>query len=162
MSTAVDTTRVTERRQLHFDSPDDILAEAERIARAREVRVLGNWPPGTIFRHLATVMNKSIDGFGVRFPAVLRFFLRLLAKRRVLTKPMSPGFRLSTKAATELVPPATGMQEGLDDLRRAVARLKADTGRAPSPFLGRMTAAEWDQLHCRHAELHLSFLVPVE
>ena len=28
----------------------------------------------------------------------------------------------------------------------------------PSPVFGPMTHEEWEQLHCRHAELHFSFI----
>jgi len=41
-----------------------------------------------------------------------------------------------------------------------VARLQATTKRYPSPAFGPLTLEEWDQLHLRHAELHLSFFVP--
>jgi hypothetical protein len=32
---------------------------------------------------------------------------------------------------------------------------------ARHPVLGKLTHEEWTQLHLRHAELHLSFAVPV-
>jgi hypothetical protein len=163
MSSAVNTGHVTGRRRLRFSSPADILAEAERIAGSREVRTLGNWTPGQIFRHLAVVMNKSIDSFDNKGPLLVRLFLRVfVGKRKVLAGPMPAGFRLPEKGAAELVPSATDVHEGLQDLRGAVRRLQAETKRAPNPFLGPLTVEEWNQLHCRHAEMHLSFLVPVE
>jgi hypothetical protein len=36
--------------------------------------------------------------------------------------------------------------------------LKTEPQRHPSPFFGTLTNEEWDALHCRHAELHLSFI----
>lgn len=162
MSTAVDTAKVTERRQLHFNSLDDIVADVERLAAAREIRALGNWSAGQVFGHLAKVMNKCIDGFDSRLAWPLRFLLRVLMKRKVLTKPMPPGFKLGKKAAAELIPePRVSTEEGLASIRRALGRLKTETKRVPSPFLGPLTLDEWNQLHCRHCELHLSFLVPV-
>jgi hypothetical protein len=36
--------------------------------------------------------------------------------------------------------------------------LKTEPRRKPSPLFGELTIDEWNQLHCRHAELHLSFI----
>jgi hypothetical protein len=161
MSTAIDTAKVTERRQLHFDKIEDILADVNHLAESQEIKALGNWTPGQIFQHLATVMNKSIDGFDRNLPAPLRFGLRLLFKNRFLYKPMAPGFKLPKKTAEELVCPSMTTAEGLQNLRQAIHRLQTETKRSPSAFLGLLTREEWDQLHCRHSELHLSFLIPV-
>src|SRR5690242_5077248 len=113
MSTAVDTTRVTGRRPLRFNGLADIRADVEALAQAKQLRNLGNWPPGQVLNHLAVVMNKSVDGFTARPPRIVRFFLRLLLKRRILAKSMSPGFRLPIKAQAELVPPPISFEEGL-------------------------------------------------
>ena len=51
-------------------------------------------------------------------------------------------------------------QDGLDQLRTQIERLNREAKRAPSPVFGKMTREEWDQLHLRHAEMHLSFYVP--
>ena len=161
MVDVIDTAKVTQRRQLHFDSLDDILADVERLAQCRHLRTLGNWSAGQVLQHLAIVMNKSIDGFANRPPAVIRFILRLIFRRRFLTKTMSAGFKLPAKAHAELVPPAaTTLEEGLQGVRRAIKRLKTETKRAPNAVLGPLSIDEWNQLHCRHSELHLSFLVP--
>jgi hypothetical protein len=157
---AIDTTKVQNRRQLHFDTIEDILRDVESLNQGK-IKTLGNWSGGQILQHLAIVMNGSIDGAPTRFALPLRVIGRLM-KKRVLTKGMSPGFQLKGQAATGLVPPATTWDEGLQLIRRAIQRLQTESKREPSPFLGPMTRAEWDQLHCRHAELHLSFLVPAE
>lgn len=160
--TAIDTGKVTERRQLHFNSLEDILADVDRLAKSREIRTLGNWSAGQILKHVSNVMNKSIDGFDNSLPAFVRLVFRVLFKQRFLTKPMSAGFKLPAKAATELVPSPTSLEEGLQAIRQAIGRLQTETKRAPSAVLGPLTADEWNQLHCRHGELHLSFLVPGE
>jgi hypothetical protein len=160
MSTAVDTTKVTERRTLHFADLDALAAEVDRLAQAKEIRHLGNWTPGQIVAHLAIAMNNSIDGFPVMMPGVARFFLRLLFKKRFLTRTMTPGFKLPAKAAEKLIPPPVPLEEGVQNFRKARERLRKETQRAPNPAIGKLTIDEWNQLHCRHAELHLSFLVP--
>jgi hypothetical protein len=160
--TAIDIAKVTGRRELHFNCLQDIAADVDKLAESKEFRTLGNWSAGQIFWHLATTMNGSIDGMKFVPPWYIKLVVRLFFKRRFLTKPMAPGFQLPRDAATELLPPPTGLEEGLDSIRKALARQQTETSRAPSPVLGQLSREEWDQLHCRHAELHLSFLVPVE
>jgi hypothetical protein len=162
MAVAIDTGKVTERRKLHFDSLDDILAEVDRLGRSREIRTLGNLTAGQIVKHLATVMNRSIDGFSTGLPSVVRTMLRLFLKRKILIQPMSPGFKLPAKAQADLIPGPTSLDQALADIRGAIKRLQTEPGRVQSPFLGPLTRDEWNQLHCRHCELHLSFLVPVD
>lgn len=157
---AVDTRKVQNRRKLHFTTIADILNDVEHLNQGK-VKVLGNWSGGQILRHLAFVMNGSIDGVPMRFAWPLRLLGRVF-KRRILTKGMTPGFALKGQAANMLVPAATSWEEGLEIFRQAAHRQQTETKREPSPFFGPMTRDEWDQLHCRHAELHLSFLVPAD
>ena len=85
-----------------------------------------------------------------------------LMKGRMLSKAMSPGFQLPANMLKVFGPPPTSAEDGLKVFREAIRRQKTETHREPSPFLGKMTDAEYVQLHCRHAELHLSFVVPAE
>ena len=160
-ATLVDTTKVTGRRPLHFNTLADIAADVEQLTKAREIRTLGNWSAGQVVQHVATTMNKSIDGFNFRVPWPIRLVLPLLLKRRFLTQTMSPGFKLSGKAEAEMVSPPISLEDAARNLREAVARLQRESKREPHPALGKLTAEEWEQLHCRHSELHLSFLLPV-
>jgi hypothetical protein len=154
----VNTAKVANRRTLHFDSVQDILDEVERLDPAT-TKALGNWSGGQILTHLATVMEGSIDGSPLRVSWPLRVLGRMM-KKRVLTKGMPPGFQLKGQSALLLIPPATSWEEGLARFRKVVRRLQTETRRADSPFLGSMTQEDWTRLHCRHAELHLSFLAP--
>jgi hypothetical protein len=160
MVDTIDTGKVTGRRQLQFTSLDDIQADVNRLADAKQIRTLGNWSADQVLKHLATVMNYSIDGFRHRAAGPVRFFIRLFFKRRILTRGMSAGFKLPAAARAHLVPPATDLADGLANIRQALARLRTETPRAEHPVLGALTPEEWIQLHCRHSELHLSFLVP--
>jgi hypothetical protein len=160
MSTTIATDKVTERRELHFNTIEDIRAEVERLAQCHELRALGNWSTGQIFQHLAIGLNCCIDGYPHQLPAPVRLALRFLFKRRFLMKPMAAGFKLPAKAAA-LLPPPTTQEVGLRNLRQALERFEMEPKRVPNPVLGPLTNDEWIQLQCRHAELHLSFLVPV-
>jgi Protein of unknown function (DUF1569) len=155
---SVDTTKVQGRRSLHFNTLDDILADVERLNQGK-VRALGNWSPGQNLKHLATVMDWCIDGSPVIAPFYIRIFGWFI-KNRFLTQPMSAGFGLPKGTAAYLVPGETSWEEGLRHFRTAMQRMKNESQRKPSPFLGELTREQWDQLHCRHCELHLSFLVP--
>jgi hypothetical protein len=161
VDTLVDTAKVTGRRELHFGSLDDIRADVEQLAGAGELRKLGNWSAGQIFQHLGLVMNKSIDGFQSQMPWIVRVLMGIFMKKKLLNNAMGAGFKLPAKAARELIPGETSLEEGLQTIRRGLDRLRTETKRVNSPFLGKMTLEDWTKLHCRHSELHLSFLVPV-
>src|SRR5262245_21314522 len=102
--TTIDTAKVTGRRTLRFESLDEIAAEVDWLAECEEVRALGNWSSGQVLQHLATTMNNSIDGFSGFVPLPVRLLLRLLMKKRFLTKPMPPGFQLP-QSAGNMFPP---------------------------------------------------------
>jgi hypothetical protein len=160
MSTAsiVNTAKVPGRRQLSFESYEELLADLDRLG-SRPVRHLGNWSPGQNFRHLATVYNNSIDGFTLKFPLPLRMVAKLFRKR-LMSMSMPAGFKLPAKTGRSLMPPPTSTEEGLAELRAAIARLQNEPPRAKHPLFGEMTNEEWGKLHLKHAALHLSFLVP--
>lgn len=155
---SVKTATVAGRRQLKFNSLDDILADAERCA-SENYRPLGNWSAAQIFEHLARVMNGTIDGLPFTVPWIVRMVLKLF-KRRFINGPMSPGFTLPTKAKSIVPEPIETTDQALNHLRQAIARLKQTDQRAPSPAFGVMTLEESDRLQMTHAEMHLSFLVP--
>ncbi|HIE95975.1 MAG TPA: DUF1569 domain-containing protein [Planctomycetes bacterium] len=149
----INTKKVTGRREIRYESIDDYVADAERLA-GPNVHTLGNWSPGQIHEHLATTMNSSIDGFSSMLPAPVRWLLTLLMKRKFLTKGLPAGF----KAPSNFVPAATSVEDGLAAMRAAVARQKEESSRAQHPGFGRLTHDEWNDFHLRHAELHMSFL----
>ena len=157
MTRVVDTKKVAGRRVLKFDSIDAIAADVELLAKARAIRSLGNWSAGQNLAHVALTITRSIDGFPAAMPWFVRVLMRLL-KGHLLSRPMSPGLKAPKRAALSVDP--VPLEEGLRQIRAALARLKSETKRSPSPLLGKLSAEEWNQLHCRHAELHLSFLVP--
>jgi hypothetical protein len=73
---------------------------------------------------------------------------------------MRPGFQLP-KSATKLWPDEkVSAEAGLAQLKAAVTRLFTETPAAPHPFFGKMAVEEVMQLSLRHAELHMSFIIP--
>jgi hypothetical protein len=154
----IDTGKVRDRRKVQYASLQELLADAERIASGK-VKSLGNWSTGQIFQHLATSFNNSIDGSDIRAPWYFRFLGPLL-KKRLLGGSMSPGFKLPAWAAASLEPKVTSTEDGLNALRNAIGRQEHESRRVADPVFGPMTPAEWEQLHLKHAALHMSFLVP--
>ncbi len=156
---AVTTAKVDGRRKLDYASFEELLADADRLSSG-PVKVLGNWSAGQIFRHLALAYNGSIDGFTMTFP----WYFRLMAKvfrKKLLAMPMPAGFKLPSSGTKALVPEATSTEEGLADLRAAVARLQREPHRAKHPMFGDLSNDEWNKIHLTHASLHMSFLVPL-
>ena len=160
MSTAemVNTKTVAGRREVRYNNYDEQLADAERLA-GMEVRTLGNWSYGQILRHLARSIDAMIDGAPFSFPAPLQWVMRLLMKKKYITKPMSPGFKLP-KNNGGLLPEETTVEEGLAEFRTAINRAKTESKRAPHGGFGKMPNDECDQFQFRHAEMHMSFVVP--
>ena len=155
---AIDTSKVGNRRQLQFGAIEEILADVERLNKV-QFKTLGNWSAGQILQHLTIVMNSSIDGSPMRLSWPLRIVGRL-AKKRMLAKGMKPGLQLPTSAAKALVPAPISWEEALVGFRRSIHRQHTEPDRKPHGFFGPMTRDEWNRLHCHHAALHLSFLVP--
>lgn len=155
---SVDTKNVSGRRPLRFNSLDDIEADLNSL-EGKPLKVLGNWSVGQILAHLSVPMNGAIDGMGFRPAWYFRIMGRFM-KNHFLNGTMPPGFKLPRNAEAELVPGATSTEEGFAAIRKALHRLKTETHRVPSPFLGPMSIDDWNKMNCRHCELHLSFIVP--
>ena len=156
----VDTAKVQGRRSLSFASLDEVVAEAERLVAARDVEMLGNLSLGQILAHLAIPINGAIDGVEAKGPWVIRTFLGPWIKARIARKGMSPGFQLPRKFVKDFFPENVSAEQGLERLRKAVERQKSERMTSDHPMMGPMSHEEWERLHRRHAELHLSFAVP--
>lgn len=153
----VDTSKVQGRRELHFEKLDDILADVDKLNQSK-IRTLGNWSGGQILKHLSIPMIMCLDGAPYTAPWYVRF-IGWFIKGRFVRNPMPVAFELPEDAAKHLIPGETTWEDGLKALQSAIQRMKTEQQRHPSPFLGYLTNEQWDQLHCRHAELHLSFIV---
>ena len=155
---AIDTAKVEGRRTLHFSTIQDIVNDVEQLSRGK-FTPLGNWSGGQVLKHLSTVMLFSLDGANVQLPWYLRIVGRVM-RGRVLSKGMTPGFIMKGPMAEQIMPKETSWEEGLQMFREMTSRLQKEPQRKPSPFFGEMSKEDWERLHCRHSELHLSFLVP--
>jgi hypothetical protein len=158
----VDTKHATGRRELHFNSYEDVIADAEKLA-AGDVTMVGNWSLGQIFKHLAIAYTGSIDGLPFNAPWFVKMMARMFMKKKFLYKSLPSGFQIPDKQRDHLVAnDAISTDEGLVALKDAVARLQTESHRVLHPVFSKLTNEEWDNFHWRHAEMHMSFAAPKE
>jgi hypothetical protein len=156
---AVDTRQVLNRRQLRYESFDDFLGDADGLAMGNS-RTLGNWTLAQIFDHLARWFRMAVEGTDVRVPRWVQFILWEWRKRS-LSMPSRPGVKMPSQLKSVLLPEeGLAADRCLQDLRSAVSRFRAASQFAPHPAYGQLTRDEWQQLALRHAEMHMSFIVP--
>jgi hypothetical protein len=134
-----------------------MLTYAERLVAGGTTQ-LGNWSLGQNLQHLALIQNASIDGYPRLFPLPIRILLKYFFKRWMLGK----GFPPSGPNVKTLTPEPIEATVALANLRAATVRVQNETRRSLNPGFGEMSLAEWDLLYLRHAELHLSYCVPID
>jgi hypothetical protein len=158
-------TRNAERRSLHFNSIEEVLADVDRILAAESAGTLrrtGNWTVGQTLGHLAAWINYGWDGYPPEAnpPWLVKVIIRMF-KKRLLSKPMQSGMKLGRIPGGTLGIEPMSSDEGARRLRDGLRRLqRREEPRFHSPALGAMTADERLALNLRHAELHLGFLHP--
>lgn len=148
------------RRDLSFQTLDDIVADAEKLVASSKTRTIGNWPLEKLIMHLSQTIHNSIDGFQSKAPLWIRLVIPLFKGRVLKAKKMNPGINLPKETEVIAFPEVASLQDALDDLRRAVARTKTVRMEAVHPAFGKMTHEEWNTFHLRHSEMHLSFALP--
>jgi hypothetical protein len=156
----VNVKQVKGRRKLHFECYADIRRDLDQLLLSGPIKCLGNWTPGQNYEHLAKSIDVSIDGVDYTLPLWMRWIARPL-KSWFLNRPFMPGFNLPVKLEPAFYPRDVISDEvGHQLLQKALDRIESTTKRAASPAFGIMPESDWIKLHCRHSELHLSFLVP--
>lgn len=151
---------VSGRRTLHFADFAQLVADAEFVANS-PCHTLGNWSVGQILDHLARAANGPFDGYGgFQAPWFVRYLIIPFIKNNLLTKPMSPGFQLPKRAGTLLPPADVDPKIALEQLKTALDRFTTEDPRHAHPALGHLAMQEWVALTLRHAEMHLSFVIP--
>jgi Protein of unknown function (DUF1569) len=158
----VDTKRVRGRRKLRYSSFADIVVDANRLA-AGPHRALGNWSLPQVLKHLGNAMQSSIDGQGFPVKWYLRWLGPVVIKPWLIKGPFPAGFQLPRSGAAKLVAQdTTTLDEGMAALLAGIERLAREASRVSHPVVGKLTVLEWDQFHLRHAEMHMSFILPEE
>jgi hypothetical protein len=149
----------THRRSIAFTTLDEVRDDIEALAAGSCVTI-GKWSFAQILDHLGSSLNASIDGFSFKASWLVRWFVSPFIKNSILTKPMKPGFALPKKFSSYLPSDDCTMDEALPKVLAAIKRFDIEIPVADHPFFGGMASEEWMSLHLRHAELHLSFVIP--
>lgn len=151
---------VLERRLLRFQSLDDVLREAEKLAAAESQGKLcysGTWTLGQIFGHLATWIDYAFDGTPLKPPFIIKLMVKMMGKRKFIDQPMRAGVRIPKVEGGTLGIEPLSTAEGLARLRASIERLKREAPQSEQVFFGKLTHLEWIKLNLRHAELHLGY-----
>ncbi len=151
------TGKVVGRRSLDYATFEELLADADKMSTI-PIKTLGNWSAGQIFRHLAISFNGAIDGLAITFPWHMRLMVKIF-KTKLLNMAMPAGYKMKPENAKISEPGPATTEDGLADLRAAVARLKSNPHRAKHPLMGNLTYEQWDRIMLKHASLHMSFLI---
>lgn len=148
------------RRIVRYRGYEMIVEDAERIA-AGTWQTVGHWTFPQILDHLSKSFAASLDGIDTQLPWPVRIIGRLFLKGRFLNKTLPAGFQIPQAAAATFAPDDhAALEASLDRFRQVVARCKTEKQRARHPLFGRLDRPEWDRFNLRHAELHMSFVVP--
>ncbi len=152
--------KTAQRRPLHFDTLDDILADATAVTSGAH-HVTGNWTAAQNIWHVAHTVGMSNRGFDFKVPLVMKLLGRTLKLLGLHTKPIKPGIKPPGRVAAAFAPPPdVSLEMAVAKLRDEITHAKAHGMHHPSPLFGKLSHAQWIQTHCRHAELHHSFIHP--
>jgi hypothetical protein len=161
----IDTRHIANRRPVHLQTIDDLVAEVESIttaAAAGKVRALGNWSPAQVLWHIGRFIELSFDGFPFRYrrgPAWLTRLFRLLAWRWLIALAFRPGFKNPAEAVVLEPDPSVSLDAAAAYLKRQLARIRNGERMTQECSVdGPYAHEQWVYIHLRHAELHLSFL----
>jgi hypothetical protein len=158
----VETGKVAGRRTLHFETIDQMMTEVDRLVeaeRAGHLKRLGNWTFGQILGHLACWAEYGYTGSPLNPPFFIKWILRL-RKHKFIWQPMAAGVKIPGVKGGTLGTEPMSTDEGLARFRRVMERLKKEPPANPHNTFGVLKHEESIAINLRHAELHLSFLLP--
>ncbi len=156
---AVDTSKA-DRRVLHFEHLDQVLAEVDRLAVAERGGTLvhtGNWTLGQTLGHLAYWTNAAFTGLPLNLPWFIRIAVRL-SKHKYLRGPLPAGVKIPRVQGGTLGIDSLPLEEGLRRYGQALEHLGEQCPQQPNILFGKLTHPQWIALNLRHAELHLGFM----
>jgi len=161
-------TKKADRRELSFGSLDDIRAEIDRLEQAHNAGTLtstGNWTPGQIFWHCASLVRGALDGFpeDAKPPLWLKLFGRMIKAKATAPGGEAPtGFKIPPGLAKVFEPsPDLTFEQGASELRVLLDRIASGaTMEKPSPLFGELNNEQWTNLQVGHCQMHFSFMNP--
>ena len=147
---------MVKRRQVHFDTLDDVLRDAESLLR-HGYQKAGNWSLGQVGDHLGRAIRMSREGFPWAWNKVMQRLARKLFLRKFLSRTVTH-LRLPSPIT---VKDFVDDQEGVACLAAGIERFQQPGGDYVEHMVfGPLTEDQWTQFHLWHCEHHLSFLIP--
>lgn len=147
----------TVARDLHFNFLEEIVVEAKKIAVSTQAIGTAEWTPAQNIQHVAMVLRASIEGFPGAPPLPIRL-IGPLFKQRFLNRSFNPGIKLPKSLASFHPDASVTGQEAVEMLEKLTVKAR-DQGYIPaSPLFGKLSTQQWEQLHCRHAEMHFGMI----
>jgi len=148
------------KRTLRFDSFDDILAEAHKIAAPGGAQA-GEWTAAQNIAHVGIAIHNSVKGFPkFKIPLFFKVMGPLIGPR-MLKKGLPTGIPIAPELQQSVIPPVDiTPDQALSQLTEAIELAKADGMPARHPAFGNLTSEKWLTFHCRHAELHFGNIIP--
>ena len=146
-----------QRRILHLETLDDVVAEAKRLHESGYTPA-GSWDLRQNLSHCGIFMEKSMDGFDFQLPWIWRLLGPLALKFVLKSRTFKPG-----------LPNPPGIDPILDKsesemlawFQSVVQRVKEHPGEFHrSPLAGPLDRPTWRRLHIVHCSHHLGFLIP--
>ena len=152
------------RKDLEFATLDEALELATEWvklhASGAQIKTSGEFSLGQILEHLARSIDIGLGNTPVPKASWLMRGIARLMKNRFLRVGMKPGFQLPA-ASQDLFWPETDVdpEEALQHFAKSISDLLSTQGPIQHPYFGQMTQEEQVVLNCRHAELHMNFVI---
>lgn len=145
-------------RDLDLANFDAVLQEVDRLHQ-QGYEPVGNWDLAQVLNHLAYFMKGALEGSQFKVPWLIKALLGKIVLRRILsTKRMKRG---QFTPQRPLPPSGLDEAEAVASFRDVVKRFTSHVGDyVPSPFFGKMTREECQELNRIHCNHHLGYLIP--
>lgn len=152
------------RRRLRFNTIDEALAEARRVADADTrgtLRSSGEWTAGKAMHHLAEFARFAFEGFPFPpAPSEVVANMRGVLLNTIIPGEMPMGIRIPGVPQGTFAIEDKPTPTALKSLATQLGRLKLESPKDAHPLFGPLTHDQWIALNLRHAELHLGLLHP--
>jgi len=151
-----------DRRKLRFETLDEIVQEVDRLADM-EVETTGKYSYGQILEHLARILDVASGHLTTEKPNLMIRMVARVLRPKMLRSPMQAGYKLPDSVQDLFWPSEeVDVRSGQKHFHEAIERFRNRDPLPPHPIFGKMNRDQSDQLQCRHCELHLGFVHPVE
>ena len=149
-----------QRRKLHFDNVEQVMADIDVLHRDGYQR-LGNWSLGEMCDHFSIFAEKSLDKFDTKVPWLFRQTIGRIIFPFILAGKIPKGI----KAPPEMEPKKPTSDDptlSIERLRKALLAVgkATDAQFTEHPFAGKISAEKWRRAQIAHCEYHLGFLIP--